>query len=131
MYERAKEHQHDRETQAEDSHQMKHWILDHPDLNTPPKFKFKIIQSFMDPLSRQLAEAVRIEKGGLEILNSKSEFSRCRIPRLVINLEEWRLKSKDKDAVVKKSIDAEVVTESDSEDEALIKALEDTAKTIR
>ena len=62
IYERAKEHQHDRETQAEDSHQIKHWILDHPDMSTPPKFKFKIIQSFMDPLSRQLAEAVRIER---------------------------------------------------------------------
>ena len=85
----------------------------------------------MDPLSRQLAEAVRIERRGLEILNSKNEFSQCRVPRLVINLEEWRLKSKEKDTVVKKNIDAEVVTESDAEDEALIKALEDTAKTIR
>ena len=85
----------------------------------------------MDPLSRQLAEAVRIERRGLEILNSKSEFSRCRVPRLVINLEEWRSKSKEKDAVVKKSIDAEVVSESDADDEALIKALEDTEKIIR
>ena len=49
----------------------------------------------------------------------------------MINLEEWRLKSKEKDTVVKKSIDAEVVSESNADDEALIKALEDTAKTIR
>ena len=46
-------------------------------------------------------------------------------------MEEWRSKSKEKNAVVKTSIDAEVVTESDAEDEALIKALEDTEKTIR
>ena len=72
-----------------------------------------------------------IQRRGLEILNSKSEFSRCRVPRPVINLEEWRSKSKEKDAVVKTSIDAKVVTESDAEDEALIKALEDTEKTIR
>ena len=44
------------------------------------------------------AEAVRIERRGLEILNSKSEFSRYRVLRLVINLEEWKSKLKDDDA---------------------------------
>ena len=132
IYERAKEHQHDRETQAEDSHQIKHWILDHPDMSTPPKFKFKIIQSFMDPLSRQLAEAVRIERRGLEILNSKSEFSRCRVPRLVINLEEWKTKSKEKDTIADKAdTGSNTATEADEEDEALIKALEETEKETR
>jgi hypothetical protein len=90
LYERAKEHQRDRDAKEEDSHQVKHWMLDHPDLASPPKFKFSIISTFQDPLTRQLAESVRIEKGGENILNSKSEYSLCRVPRLVIDMEGWR-----------------------------------------
>ena len=58
LYERSKEHQRDREDRDTDSHQIKHWQLDHPELSSPPKFKFKMIASFQDPLTRQLAESV-------------------------------------------------------------------------
>ena len=68
---------------------MKHWVLDHPELNAPPKFKFKfkLISSFKDSLTRQISDAVRIKMRGVEILNSKSEFNRCRVPRLRIDLD--------------------------------------------
>ena len=75
-----------------ESHQIKHWQLDHPDLDEPPKFRIKIISTFKDPLTRQVAESIRIERRGAEILNSKSEYSRCKIPRLKIDLEEWKRK---------------------------------------
>ena len=41
-------------------------------------------------LSRQVREAVRIRRrgGAGHILNSKSEFNRCHIPRLVVEEEE-------------------------------------------
>ena len=52
----------------------------------PPKFKFKIVRSFQDPLTRQLSEAVRIELRGEEILNSKAEYSRCRVSRLRVDM---------------------------------------------
>ena len=84
----------------EDSHQVKHWVLDHPDLPSPPKFKYKIIGKFQDPLTRQLSESVRIEGAGPEILNSKSEYSRCRVPRLRIDMEGWK-KEKEKEKEVK------------------------------
>ena len=74
---------------------LKHWLPDHQHLLEPPKFKFRIIRSFQDPLTRQLAEAVRIERHGDGILNSKSEFNRCRIPRLKIDQEEWGMKVKE------------------------------------
>ena len=32
MYERAKEHEADRVGELEESHQIKHWVLDHPEL---------------------------------------------------------------------------------------------------
>jgi hypothetical protein len=72
LYERAKEHEADKAKTSEDSHQIKHWLTHHADLLAPPKFRFKIIQSFQDPLSRQLSEAVRIDLRGEGILNSKS-----------------------------------------------------------
>ena len=50
----------DRVSMKEDSHMLKHWVCDHPDLLEPTKFKFRIIRSFQDPLTRQLAEAVRV-----------------------------------------------------------------------
>ena len=49
MYECGKEHQKDR---AEESHQVKHWLLEHPDMEDPPMFKFKIVSTFKDPLTR-------------------------------------------------------------------------------
>ena len=44
----SQEHQSDRDDLAEDSyrHQGKYWALDHPDLQSPPKFKFKILSTF-------------------------------------------------------------------------------------
>ena len=85
LYEGSKEHKSDRRSELEESHQIKHWVLDHPDLDAPPTFKFKLIASFSGPLTRQLSEAVGIEKRGKHVLNSKSEYNRCRVPRLQID----------------------------------------------
>ena len=68
--------------------------LEHPDMEEPPKFKIKIISTFKDPLTRQIAESVRIERRGPDILNSKSEYSICKVPRLRIDLEEWKNKER-------------------------------------
>ena len=96
LYERTKEHHRDKEGREEDSHQVKHWVLDHPDLPSPPKFKYKVLGSYQDPLTRQLSESVKIENSGPEILNSKSEYSRCRVPRLRIDMEGWRREKEGK-----------------------------------
>ena len=61
--------------------------MDHANLEEPPRFKFRLIKSFKDPMSRQLAEAVRIELRGSDILNSKAEFNRSRVPRLRVDME--------------------------------------------
>ena len=52
----------------------------------------KVVGSFKDALSRQLSEAVMIDLRGGGVLNSKTEYSRCRVPRLVVDMEEWRKK---------------------------------------
>ena len=38
IFERALEHHGDAEGRKEDSHRIKHWVMDHPTLPEPPKF---------------------------------------------------------------------------------------------
>ena len=132
LHERAKEHEADRRNMSEDSHQIKHWLCDHPDLLAPPKFKFSIIRSFNDPLSRQLSEALKIELRVESILNSKSEFSRCRVPRLKEDLEGWMVKKareKVSSSTVKKVSSQEEGKKFEQEEEET-KEAEDTLEEV-
>ena len=53
-----------------------------------PRFRFKIVKTFHDSLSRQVAESVRIDLRN-HVLNSKSVYSRNRLPRLEVEKQEW------------------------------------------
>ena len=84
-YERGKEHMKDYLDQSEESHMMKHHVTEHPEIQEPVDFSMKVIKAHRTPFTRQIHEAVLIqmnEKNG--ILNSKSEFNRCQLPRLSI-----------------------------------------------
>ena len=70
--------------------------MDHRDLKEPPTFRFGLGRMFKDQMTRQLSEAVRIELRGSDTLNKKSEFSRCRTPRLRVDLEVWKYENKIK-----------------------------------
>ena len=94
LYERTKEHIADAGKRMENSHIRKHWDEAHPGENMPT-FKFKMVGSFKDCLTRQVAEAVRIMNKG-RVLNSKSEFSRCHISRLTVEKTEWEEKAEEK-----------------------------------
>ena len=67
---------------------VRHQGLVHP--GEPPAFHFKLVSSHRSALSRQVREAVRIRRrgGAGQILNSKCEFNRCHIPRLVVEEED-------------------------------------------
>ena len=65
--ERAQEHR-------QDSHIYKHWRITHPEVQEPPKFNIKVVQSFQDALSRQIGEAVR--QGGIFPGNLGTGFPR-------------------------------------------------------
>ena len=88
VYERAGEHARDAREGKPDSHRVKHWQLAHMDLPEPPTFRVKVVGQFQDALSRQIAESVRIDIRGDEGLNSRTEYSRCRHPRLRIGTSE-------------------------------------------
>ena len=62
----------------------KHLVLKHPSQNA--KFRVEILKKFMDPLSRQVDEGIRIVKVNPSlILNSKSEFNHPPITRIKID----------------------------------------------
>ena len=82
------------------------------------------MSSFGDPLTRQLAEAVRIEQRGAEILNSKSEFSRCRIPRLRLDMDEWQTKKKNSSTLQEEEAGIKEPTGRQDDDKDLIEDLE-------
>jgi Uri superfamily endonuclease len=46
IFERAQEHRKDAMDAKEDSHIYKHWRISHPELQEPPTFNIKVVQSF-------------------------------------------------------------------------------------
>ena len=105
IHERAKEHQQDALTHNPESHMFKHWKMDHHELEEQPSFKIKIVGSFRDALSRQISESVRIDLRGGNVLNSKTEYSRCTLPRLTVDREQWKQKDKKEAQEVKIEVD--------------------------
>ena len=83
VQERAKEHWEAFKRGDKDSHIYKHWVMHHGSVGEP-KFVMKVVKYHRTALSRQVGEAIRIQKRGMEcpVLNSKAEFNRCSIVRL-------------------------------------------------
>ena len=57
---------------------------EHPDLMEIPSFKFRVLKSYKDALSRQLGEAVKIWMTGDDVLNSKNEYLSNCITRITV-----------------------------------------------
>ena len=76
--------------EAEHNHIHKHMRLHHEELPVEQaKFAIKPVRYFTSALKRQVAEAVRIRRRGEgAVLNSKSEYNRCELPRLTVDLKE-------------------------------------------
>ena len=82
-YERGKEHVDGYMGEKEANHMYKHVVNEHGGERV--NFSMKVVSCHDKPLSRQLEEAVLIEEEKeSSLMNSKSEFNRCRIPRISI-----------------------------------------------
>ena len=99
LFERVGEHWQDVRSVNSESHMLKHWHDQHKDQEGAPRFCVRLVSSFGDALTRQISESVRIDLRGENVLNSRTEYSRCRIPRLTIDKEEWK-KAKKKEIEV-------------------------------
>ena len=97
IFERSREHWDDWRSRKEESHIRRHQEAEHGG-DGAPKFIMRVVQFSKTALSRQIGEAVRIgRRGGAgRILNSKSEYNRCKIPRLVIEeMDEEQQKARE------------------------------------
>ena len=90
------EHVKDAKSFSKKSHIVKHWMSVHPEHPNPPPFKFKVTQQFKDCMSRQVAEAIRIQHTKDNILNSKCEYLQNCITRLTVNEEVWERKERER-----------------------------------
>ena len=87
LYERGKEHWRGYRTKAEDSHIYKHQQLHHG--GQEPNFHLRPVRFLRTALTRQVYEAVMIQRMGEEVvLNSKGEYNRCTIGRLTLGEED-------------------------------------------
>ena len=66
VMERSKEHWDDFKSRKPDSHILKHWVLHHHSAGTL-KFIMKVIKFHRSALSRQVGEAIRIQRRGVDI----------------------------------------------------------------
>ena len=68
---------------------FKHVSDEHPDsLPREIKFGMSVVKQHKSSFDRMVFESVLIYRGGHNILNSKSEFSRCQVPRLSVMVGE-------------------------------------------
>ena len=95
IFERSQEHAKAGKGKREESF-AKNWQENHPERDEMPKFIFKLIRSFKDPLSRQISESVKIDlRWG--VLNSETMLSRNSLPRLTIEKSEWEKKKGERE----------------------------------
>jgi hypothetical protein len=96
LFERSMEHYRDMESFSHKSHIVKHWVLQHPELETAPSFKFKILEQYKDCLSRQVGEAIKILYSPDVLLNSKSEYLNNCLTRITISEQDWERRERER-----------------------------------
>ena len=101
-YERGLEHLRDFENCHETSHLLKHYLLYHKDIKkSDMKFGMRLRKNYRTPIERQIGEAVAIDiekRKGTKLMNSRSEYNRCKIARISTKTEKETLKEIEKEA---------------------------------
>ena len=87
--ERQAKHAYDYRKKKKDSHMFKHLQEEHPG-KEPEEIKFgmTVIKQHFTAFSRMVHEEIMIFLAGDKILNSKSMYNRCKIPRLSVMVGE-------------------------------------------
>ena len=98
-YERGFEHQNDVGACKTSSHMLRHLLAEHEEEEErwdTIEFGMKILKATRSAYERQVLESVTIQKERRHnIMNNKSEWNRCALPRLTaklgeVDLEKWR-----------------------------------------
>ena len=96
LFERSREHHVDAEDFKPGSHMVKHWMTTHPEDDSCPQFNFRIIGTYKDCLSRQVTEALKIHTSCDELLNSKNEYASNCLARIVVDLDKYARRKKER-----------------------------------
>ena len=111
-YERGAEHISDFHNFDEGSHLLKHYLACHRDLKmSDMKIGMRVRNVFRTALERQIGEAVAIDmeqRKGMELLNSKSEYNRCQIPRITTRSAKEMLEEKEMEVENEKKVTSEI-----------------------
>ena len=91
LHERGIEHHNDARGFFQKSHQVKHWMISHPEEPIQPPFSIKILKRYREYLSRQIGE---IYYSNDHLINSKSEYVQNCISRISVCEETWERKEK-------------------------------------
>ena len=87
-WERSGNHQDDYRLGSSSSHMYKHYMNKHRQEKQKPEFKMVAVKFFQSAFIRQLSEAVRLrrrtQQPNTTIMNSRGEYSRHRLPRLIV-----------------------------------------------
>ena len=111
VYERGIEHTRDRRKWDKGSHMLKHIVQEHEgEDETEIQFRMRIVKTHRSSFERQIYEGIRIqnERRKHDILNSRTEYNRCALPRLVVKVGEGKDKGKDTEKREEERKEAEI-----------------------
>ena len=96
FYERGLEHERDLTEMKPQSHMLKHYFEQHSEEKLEEmEFGGRIVRQCRSAFNRQIGESVEIQNNKNHfLLNSKSEYNRCALPRLSSKLGEKSLSSR-------------------------------------
>ena len=88
VFERGGEHKKDLKYRHTKSHMLRHIVEKHPGVDPDTvEFKIKVLSNHKSAFERQIREAVMIDHfAGPHLLNSKLEYNRCSIPKIIMKL---------------------------------------------
>ena len=103
-FERGIEHQRDKDQLNSGSHMLKHMLEKHSEAEVGTvKFMMKVVKFHQSAFERQIHESVLIQNNRHHhIMNSKSEYNRCALPRIGLKLGDQAFKKKKKEKDEKK-----------------------------
>ena len=138
VYERGTEHVKDLQYKRMKSHMLKHCVLKHQNMEpNSVKFRIKVLSNHKSAFERQIREAVLIHRfSGPLLMNSKSEYNRCIIPRISIKMGGKH--EEDPDIALEQDVTDKIRTlypenkkRTSKESEAVSQYLEKTGKNVK
>ena len=111
FYERGLEHERDLQEMKPQSHMLKHYFDKHSEEKIEEmEFGGRIVRQCRSAFNRQIGESVEIQNNKNHfLLNSKSEYNRCALPRLSAKLGERSLDSLEKEKKEEKEKEREML----------------------